>query len=95
MSQPKSQLVTFKAWAGEDSDIHYLSPHRVDIYESIVPSYRPVKRLERPRQGPGLRPRHRGYHLAADDVAEDGRAKQSRYRRVCRLVDGPAASGRA
>ncbi|KAH6917220.1 D-galacturonic acid reductase [Coprinopsis sp. MPI-PUGE-AT-0042] len=32
MSQPKSQLETFKAWAGKDSDIsYYLSSHHVDI----------------------------------------------------------------
>ncbi|RXW13988.1 hypothetical protein EST38_g11866 [Candolleomyces aberdarensis] len=32
MAQPKSQLETFKAWAGKDSDIsYYLSSHHVDI----------------------------------------------------------------
>jgi len=32
MSQPKSQLETFKAWAGRDSDIsYYLSSHHIDI----------------------------------------------------------------
>ncbi|KAG2023293.1 D-galacturonic acid reductase [Coprinopsis cinerea AmutBmut pab1-1] len=32
MSQPKSQLETFRAWAGKDSDIsYYLSSHHVDI----------------------------------------------------------------
>lgn len=32
MSQPKSQLETFKAWAGKDSDIsYYLSSHHIDI----------------------------------------------------------------
>ncbi|KAG7450342.1 NAD(P)-binding protein [Guyanagaster necrorhizus] len=32
MSQPKSQLDTFRAWAGKDSDIsYYLSSHHVDI----------------------------------------------------------------
>ncbi|KAF9786019.1 D-galacturonic acid reductase [Thelephora terrestris] len=32
MSQPKSQLETFRAWAGRDSDIsYYLSSHHIDI----------------------------------------------------------------
>ncbi|KAI9462504.1 D-galacturonic acid reductase [Lactarius psammicola] len=32
MSQPKSQLETFRAWAGKDSDIsYYLSSHHIDI----------------------------------------------------------------
>jgi len=37
MSQPKSQLATFKAWAGKDSDIsYYLNSHHVDICEWMV-----------------------------------------------------------
>lgn len=37
MSQPKSQLDTFKAWAGADSDIsYYLNSHHVDVCESMV-----------------------------------------------------------
>lgn len=37
MSQPKSQLETFKAWAGKDSDIsYYLNSHHIDICESMV-----------------------------------------------------------
>ncbi|KIY01431.1 uncharacterized protein Z520_02983 [Fonsecaea multimorphosa CBS 102226] len=37
MSQPKSQLETFKAWAGKDSDIsYYLNSHHVDICEWMV-----------------------------------------------------------
>ncbi|KAJ9609132.1 hypothetical protein H2200_006903 [Cladophialophora chaetospira] len=37
MSQPKSQLETFKAWAGKESDIsYYLNSHHVDICEWIV-----------------------------------------------------------
>jgi D-galacturonate reductase len=37
MSQPKSQLETFKAWAGRDSDIsYYLNSHHVDVCESMV-----------------------------------------------------------
>ncbi|GBE78386.1 NAD(P)-binding protein [Sparassis crispa] len=33
MSQPKSQLDTFRAWAGKDSDIsYYLSSHHIDIH---------------------------------------------------------------
>ncbi|KAF4552196.1 Hypothetical protein D9617_11g010450 [Elsinoe fawcettii] len=44
MSQPKNQLETFKAWAGKESDIsYYLNSHHVDICESMVPNYRPVK----------------------------------------------------
>lgn len=32
MSQPKSQLETFKSWAGIDSDIsYYLNSHHIDI----------------------------------------------------------------
>ncbi|EXJ64400.1 oxidoreductase [Cladophialophora yegresii CBS 114405] len=37
MSQPKSQLETFRAWAGRDSDIsYYLNSHHVDICEWMV-----------------------------------------------------------
>lgn len=44
MSQPKAQLETFKAWAGKDSDIsYYLNSHHVDVCESMVPDYRPVR----------------------------------------------------
>ena len=46
MSQPKSQLDTFKAWAGIDSDIsYYLNSHHVDICDSMVSQlgYRPAK----------------------------------------------------
>ena len=44
MSQPKSQLETFKAWAGKDSDIsYYLNSHHIDICESMAPDYVPVK----------------------------------------------------
>jgi D-galacturonate reductase len=46
MSQPKSQLETFKAWAGIDSDIsYYLNSHHIDINESMVATagYTPVK----------------------------------------------------
>jgi len=46
MSQPKSQLETFKAWAGVDSDIsYYLNSHHVDICDSMVSQagYVPVK----------------------------------------------------
>ncbi|KAF1350897.1 D-galacturonic acid reductase-like protein [Delphinella strobiligena] len=43
MSQPKSQLETFKAWAGKESDIsYYLNSHHIDVNESMVPEYRPV-----------------------------------------------------
>ncbi|RPA87448.1 NAD(P)-binding protein [Ascobolus immersus RN42] len=44
MSQPKSQLETFKAWAGKDSDIsYYLNSHHIDINDTLVPGYRPFK----------------------------------------------------
>ena len=46
MSQPKSQLETFKAWAGVDSDIsYYLNSHHIDICDSMVSQlgYLPVK----------------------------------------------------
>lgn len=44
MSQPKSQLETFKAWAGKDSDIsYYLNSHHVDINASMIPDWRPFK----------------------------------------------------
>ncbi|CZS90751.1 probable NAD binding Rossmann fold oxidoreductase [Rhynchosporium agropyri] len=46
MSQPKSQLETFKAWAGVDSDIsYYLNSHHIDICESMVQQrgYTPLK----------------------------------------------------
>ena len=43
MSQPKSQLETFKAWAGRDSDIsYYLNSHHVDVCATMVPNWRPV-----------------------------------------------------
>ncbi|KAK2773624.1 hypothetical protein FQN52_004524 [Onygenales sp. PD_12] len=52
MSQPKSQLETFKAWAGKDSDIsYYLNSHHVDICESMVPEYTPVKVTASASQG--------------------------------------------
>ncbi|KAI5288095.1 hypothetical protein KEM52_001304 [Ascosphaera acerosa] len=44
MSQPKSQLETFKAWAGRESDIsYYLNSHHIDVCESMVPDYVPVR----------------------------------------------------
>ncbi|THW92446.1 NAD(P)-binding protein [Aureobasidium pullulans] len=44
MSQPKSQLETFKAWAGKESDIsYYLNSHHIDVNESMVPNYKPIK----------------------------------------------------
>ncbi|KAL9087454.1 MAG: hypothetical protein Q9159_003591 [Coniocarpon cinnabarinum] len=37
MSQPKSQLETFKAWAGKDSDIsYYLNSHHIDVHDSMI-----------------------------------------------------------
>lgn len=44
MSQPKSQLETFKAWAGETGDIsYYLNSHHIDICASMIPDYIPKK----------------------------------------------------
>ncbi|KAI5838459.1 hypothetical protein DFP73DRAFT_565065 [Morchella snyderi] len=44
MSQPKSQLETFKAWAGVDSDIsYYLNSHHIDINASMIPDWTPFK----------------------------------------------------
>ncbi|KAI5481380.1 dehydrogenase [Pseudohyphozyma bogoriensis] len=48
MSQPKTQLETFAAWAGVDSDIsYYLNSHHIDIscwyIEGIPGNYVPVK----------------------------------------------------
>lgn len=44
MSQPKSQLETFKAWAGKDSDIsYYLNSHHIDINVSMVPDYKQIR----------------------------------------------------
>lgn len=44
MSQPKSQLETFKVWAGKESDIsYYLNSHHIDVCESMVGrDWRPV-----------------------------------------------------
>ncbi|KAF8320282.1 NAD(P)-binding protein [Clavulina sp. PMI_390] len=37
MSQPKTQLETFRAWAGKDSDIsYYLNSHHIDIHSWIM-----------------------------------------------------------
>ena len=43
MSQPKSQLDTFRAWAGKSSDIsYYLNAHHVDFHVwSVFPGARP------------------------------------------------------
>jgi D-galacturonate reductase len=44
MSQPKFQLKTFAAWAGKDSDIsYYLNSHHIDVCDSMVPTYQPVR----------------------------------------------------
>lgn len=45
MSQPKSQLETFRAWAGIDSDIsYYLNSHHIDIHCWLVEGkFKPVK----------------------------------------------------
>jgi D-galacturonate reductase len=45
MSQPKSQLQTFKGWAGKSSDIsYYLNSHHIDFHEwAVGETSRPVK----------------------------------------------------
>jgi len=43
MSQPKSQLDTFKSWAGKDSDIsYYLNSHHIDINATLIPGWVPT-----------------------------------------------------
>ncbi|KAL7772328.1 hypothetical protein CFE70_002286 [Pyrenophora teres f. teres 0-1] len=40
----RSQLETFKAWAGIDSDIsYYLNSHHIDVNESMIPDWKPVR----------------------------------------------------
>lgn len=44
MSQPKSQLDTFKAWAGKDTDIsYYLNSHHIDINATLTPDWIPTQ----------------------------------------------------
>ncbi|KAH7362650.1 D-galacturonic acid reductase [Plectosphaerella cucumerina] len=67
MSQPKSQLETFKAWAGVDSDIsYYLNSHHVDICDSMVSQqgYLPVKVAASASKGVAT-------DLGCDPVTED------------------------
>ncbi|KAI9733498.1 MAG: hypothetical protein M1818_007246 [Claussenomyces sp. TS43310] len=67
MSQPKSQLETFKAWAGVDSDIsYYLNSHHVDICESMVQpmGFTPVKVVASASKGTAT-------GLGCDPVTED------------------------
>ncbi|RDL32077.1 NAD(P)-binding Rossmann-fold containing protein [Venustampulla echinocandica] len=67
MSQPKSQLETFKAWAGVDSDIsYYLNSHHIDICESMVSDlgYTPVKVSASASKGVAV-------ELGCDPITED------------------------
>ncbi|KAH8679648.1 hypothetical protein BGZ60DRAFT_561191 [Tricladium varicosporioides] len=67
MSQPKSQLETFKAWAGVDSDIsYYLNSHHIDICESMVQTlgYTPVKVSASASKGVAV-------SLGCDPITED------------------------
>lgn len=67
MSQPKSQLETFKAWAGIDSDIsYYLNSHHVDICDSMVSQlgYRPTRVFATASKGVAT-------SLGCDPVTED------------------------
>jgi D-galacturonate reductase len=67
MSQPKSQLETFKAWAGVDSDIsYYLNSHHVDICESMVQTqgFTPVKVSASASKGTAV-------GLGCDPITED------------------------
>ncbi|TPX10429.1 uncharacterized protein E0L32_008648 [Thyridium curvatum] len=68
MSQPKSQLETFKAWAGVDSDIsYYLNSHHVDICDSMVSGagYVPVKVSASASKGVAV---GLGCHAATEDT---------------------------
>jgi len=67
MSQPKSQLETFKAWAGIDSDIsYYLNSHHIDICESMVQQqgFTPVKVSASASKGAAV-------DLGCDPITED------------------------
>ncbi|OBT43607.1 hypothetical protein VE00_07036 [Pseudogymnoascus sp. WSF 3629] len=67
MSQPKSQLETFKAWAGVDSDIsYYLNSHHIDICDSMVQQlgYIPTKVTATASKGGAT-------DLGCDPVTED------------------------
>ncbi|CAG8962198.1 hypothetical protein HYFRA_00005250 [Hymenoscyphus fraxineus] len=67
MSQPKSQLETFKAWAGVDSDIsYYLNSHHIDICESMVTTlgYTPIKVSASASKGVAV-------SLGCDPITED------------------------
>lgn len=67
MSQPKSQLETFKAWAGVNSDIsYYLNSHHIDICESMVQQkgYTPVRVSASASKGHAVA-------LGCDPVTED------------------------
>ncbi|KAA8572364.1 hypothetical protein EYC84_002987 [Monilinia fructicola] len=67
MSQPKSQLETFKAWAGVDSDIsYYLNSHHIDICESMVSQqgFFPVKVSASASKGTAV-------GLGCDPITED------------------------
>lgn len=67
MSQPKSQLETFKAWAGVDSDIsYYLNSHHVDICESMVQTlgFNPTKVSASASKGTAV-------GLGCDEATED------------------------
>lgn len=67
MSQPKSQLETFKAWAGVDSDIsYYLNSHHIDICESMVQTlgFTPVKVSASASKGTAV-------GLGCDPITED------------------------
>jgi D-galacturonate reductase len=65
MSQPKSQLKTFAAWAGKDSDIsYYLNSHHIDINDAMVPDYRPARVTASASKGIAV-------GLGCDPVTED------------------------
>jgi D-galacturonate reductase len=67
MSQPKSQLETFKAWAGKDSDIsYYLNSHHVDVCESMVSSQGWVPKRVSASAGRGI-----AEHLGCTKGTED------------------------
>jgi len=91
MSQPKSQLETFKAWAGKDSDIsYYLNSHHIDVNESMVPDYRPTKVTASASagcDGSRLCVRNRGHNYPSCRLGEEGRLWSQSHRRVHCFLD--------
>jgi D-galacturonate reductase len=63
--ESRSQLETFKAWAGKDSDIsYYLNSHHIDVNESMIPDYKPVRVMASAAKGIAT-------NLGCDPATED------------------------